>query len=972
MKSKFLKISAVITAFAVATASAVFYAPARLNADEFSPKGGCEGNHEGFDKWNIKAFTESAEDNSENVKYYLTESVELESEIHIKKNITICLSGFEITVAENSCAFYVEDGGSLTICDCDGDGKIKSNEGSNDDDSDNDSEADSGIETLSVSDNTKADKKQGGAIYIKKEGKFTLKGGTISNFSADEGGGVYSNGTFTMTGGVISDNNAKKGGGVYVAQEGKGFEMSGGKISDNTVTHQGGGVYVSNGSSEKLGGIFTMNGGIISGNIIKYDKHPDIGTNGGAGVYTAGQFIMNNNSIISNNTSGEESKNEFFYGGGVSISNGGVFTMNGGTISVNKGRYGGGVYVSQGTFTMAKDSIIDNNRGIAGGGGVGVDNAGVFTLNSGKITNNEGNSGGGVYNKGTFIMKGGTIGGQDGENTAKNGGGVYLTRDKENNIGGIFTMSSGSVSNNKSNNSGGGIYIESGTFTINKDTTSEGSMNEGVISSNTSQNGGGVYINSGAFNMSGGSVLANTTSEEGNGGGVYIHDGSFTMSGGSVLNNTSKRDGGGVYQAGGDFTMSEGSVSNNTSQQYGGGVYLNDGDFTINHNSSISNNTSQQDGGGVYQAGGYFTMNSDSSISNNTSQQGGGVYLKDGSFTMKGGAIKYNTVFYNKGQENGNGYNIYVCLNDLESGGAITLDGEVLIVSSKNPDDLRSNIFLKTGRVITIGKGFSTKVKIGIHPEETPNCVHFVPVTKFTDDAEAKDINSDFDADRDGQSILYNNAENRVELKGPHDISGEWRSDNEYHWYYCINEYGDKKCEIENTDNKILHNFDKGVIIEEATTTKAGTIKYTCVDCKYSYTKPYMKPSVIVTIETTSDPDPGQNPDTDPEEDPDPDPGQNPDTDPEEDPNPDPGQNPDTDPEEDPDPDPGQNPDTDPGQNPDNPNQKPSNSTDTDNTVIDGDNATTTPNPSTGLAITLAPLGTAAVIAVITSKRKKK
>ncbi|MDE6724045.1 MAG: hypothetical protein K2J79_00415, partial [Ruminiclostridium sp.] len=37
-----------------------------------------------------------------------------------------------------------------------------------------------------------------------------------------------------------------------------------------------------------------------------------------------------------------------------------------------------------------------------------------------------------------------------------------------------------------------------------------------------------------------------------------------------------------------------------------------------------------------------------------------------------------------------------------------------------------------------------------------------------------------------------------------------------------------------------------------------------------------------------------------------------------------------------------------------------------------GDNTTSSPNPSTGLAITLAPLGTATVIAVITSKRKKK
>jgi hypothetical protein len=102
---------------------------------------------------------------------------------------------------------------------------------------------------------------------------------------------------------------------VYVAGSYSGtkgtFIMESGKICGNWSGRYGGGVRVEG------GGIFTMNGGEISGNLASYG--------GGESVYA------------------------------------GTFTMNAGTISGNSSRDGGGVYVDEeGTFEMHDGKISGN------------------------------------------------------------------------------------------------------------------------------------------------------------------------------------------------------------------------------------------------------------------------------------------------------------------------------------------------------------------------------------------------------------------------------------------------------------------------------------------------------------------------------------------------------------------------------------------------------------------------------------
>jgi len=174
-------------------------------------------------------------------------------------------------------------------------------------------------------------------VLVNNGGNFTLAGGTISDNTADIGGGVYVNGgTFTMSGGEISGNTASNGsGGVAVAAAGT-FTMSGGTISGNTATN-GGGVTVYTDAFTMSSGTFTMSGGTISGN-------------------TASNGV----------------------GGGVIVS--GTFEMSDGTISGNTATVsGGGVIILRGTFEMS-GGMISGNTAITGGSGVCVEGTSTFTM----------------------------------------------------------------------------------------------------------------------------------------------------------------------------------------------------------------------------------------------------------------------------------------------------------------------------------------------------------------------------------------------------------------------------------------------------------------------------------------------------------------------------------------------------------------------------------------------------------------
>jgi hypothetical protein len=243
-----------------------------------------------------------------------------------------------------------------------------------------------------------------------------------------------------MEGGEISRNEVEvfgslpnigaNGAGVHMGNHAI-FLMQGGKIFENTAI---GNDCQARGAVTMWGGTFTMEGGEISDNEARSNTEAQ-----GGGVIvgpnddsqTIGVFIMKAGAIISGNKAIYTGSGDgYAEGGGVCAIWGGVFNMEGGTISDNEA-------ISNAAPTAEYSA--------AEGGGVFVGGDSAFTMQNGTISGNEAISnaastaeysnaeGGGVCVGwgGVFNMQGGIISGNTalqtnaGDNLRASGGGVF-------------------------------------------------------------------------------------------------------------------------------------------------------------------------------------------------------------------------------------------------------------------------------------------------------------------------------------------------------------------------------------------------------------------------------------------------------------------------------------------------------------------------------------------------------------------
>ena len=188
-----------------------------------------------------------------------------------------------------------------------------------------------------------------------KNVKLCLNGCTITGMKGAEVIQVLKGGSLEITDckeevGKITHKSNESGRGIYVNES--SLTLWNGSITGNKDVKNGGGVNV------ESGGVFTMNGGSITGNTSTAAQN----NSGGGGVCVANkcEFNMNSGSITGNTSAAE--------GGGVYVANGGTFTMNGGTITGNntttsvKERWAGGVYVgTSGVFTVSGTVQITDN-----------------------------------------------------------------------------------------------------------------------------------------------------------------------------------------------------------------------------------------------------------------------------------------------------------------------------------------------------------------------------------------------------------------------------------------------------------------------------------------------------------------------------------------------------------------------------------------------------------------------------------
>ncbi|MCM1167947.1 MAG: hypothetical protein NC401_18335 [Ruminococcus sp.] len=284
-----------------------------------------------------------------------------------------------MTLQEKSGIFYIESGGSLTLCDCKRTGKL-----------------------TGVTSDASTSYRQNSPVTV-NGGTFNMYNGSISGNETRCGGGVYvENGTFNLFGGSVSNNtvydyatnNMCYGGGVYIRNNST-FNMYGGDVSNNRATRttkenpgsstcgSGGGIYIDGSTFVMSGGTISQNfGEVAAGGIYLYNSTANM---------TGGSITGNQTEWISGRGGGN--------GGGVTINSGSAFTMSGGTISNNKAieGVGGGIYGNYGTCIIEGGTISGNEASSAGG----IQACGNFIMTGGSITGNIADSGGGLYHYAT-------------------------------------------------------------------------------------------------------------------------------------------------------------------------------------------------------------------------------------------------------------------------------------------------------------------------------------------------------------------------------------------------------------------------------------------------------------------------------------------------------------------------------------------------------------------------------------------
>ena len=370
----------------------------------------------------------------------------------------------------------------------------------------------------------------------------------------------------------------------------------------------------------------------------------------------------------------------------------------------------------------------------------------------------------------TLDMFGGKLTG--GKVTKGGGGGAIAMDDQQC----IFNMYGGEISGNNGNNYGGAIFR---TFDANKPNTTGGAFNMygGTIKNNKAQNGGAFYsVTASTVNLAGGTISGNQSTSTANndytgGGAIYLRGGGkLTISGTQITGNSAKKDGGAIFTGCRNFTISgSANISNNTAGRRGGAVclYSDSGldaklDMT---GGTISGNSATNDGGGVYVGkkctltlsgtaftgnkakwGGaiYLTDNSSMTMTSGTltqntaSEQGGGVfsYSDSSSCALSGGTIESNTAGKNGGA-------VYI------NKGALKLSGSP-VVKGNTVSDKANNVYLPSGKTLTISGAMSYGASIGVTTENTNYPVVF-------SNAYDTDYSGYFFSDA-GKEILYNSS----------------------------------------------------------------------------------------------------------------------------------------------------------------------------------------------------------------------
>ena len=437
-------------------------------------------------------------------------------------------------------------------------------------------------------------------------------------------------------------------------------------------------------------------------------------------------LCLNGKTLASNGTAKIQAKN----GGRLVLCDcRGGGTFKGATQSV----WGGAcIYLYTSTLDMFGGKLTGGKvTGKGGGGAIALDDQQCkFNMYGGEISGNNGKSyGGAIFRKfnanmpnttgGTFNMYGGTIK----NNTAKNGGAFFST------TGGTINMTGGTISGNKatqsSNNAGGGAIYMRGSGTINISGSAE------ITGNSSSLDGGAILMGWGTINISGSAKINSNTASRW-GGAICLRQDSnqsttLYMRGGEISGNRASKEGGAVHMLDKDcqFFLYDGKITGNTSGD-GGAIYLNqEPSWLIMQGGEISGNTATGNGGGVY------------------------IYRTGSVCQLYSGKIENN-------KASGNGGGIYI--NPSNSGQLRV--GNKPLVQNNTVSGKANNVYLPSGKTLTIEIGMSKGASIGVTTANTRYPVSFSNAYRkdYTNYFFADDVNAHVEYKDDQKLYLVSGA----------------------------------------------------------------------------------------------------------------------------------------------------------------------------------------------------------------------
>ncbi|MBR1984122.1 MAG: hypothetical protein IKA31_00100, partial [Clostridia bacterium] len=454
--------------------------------------------------------------------------------------------------------------------------------------------------------------RSGGAIYFGNSvGVLSINGTDfIGNSAEEEGSAIFTRVNLNLTGNTFSGNYIYGQSLVYVANVTvsvlDGVIISGNyglgnnaslfkfasSIAQPTVSIKNSLIYGNTTNGQAT--IVVENGIFMTIDRTNVYTNVNLAANGTGGLINvkSGTLLLQN-SYIKNNFAANGAAVYMGSGSKATITNT-LFTGHNGYNGMGQN---GVIYIEDGAQVTITDSEIINNYSIASNGI--IYNAGILNLSETVVTGNTVKNGT-VYNAETGIisLQDITITG----NRAHQGGAIYNQ--------GVANLTNSNLVENETYNltesetvygKGGAIFnAEGGMFTISS----------GSVSNNKSAYGGGVY-NCGDFSLNGGEILSNAISHSG--GGVYNNtNGNFIMNNGSINLNTAQvgatsASGFGVANAG-RFSMYSGEINEN-------GVEIGGSSYT------------QTKGGAVYGMVGSYNIITGGDLIDNTAESGAAIYI---------------------------------------------------------------------------------------------------------------------------------------------------------------------------------------------------------------------------------------------------------------------------------------------------------------------------------------------------------